>query len=66
VRDGVFTTCRCGGVKPTWSVASEETDVTLGGFGTARHARFRLWDVPVLYVPRLVFPAATERQSEEC
>lgn len=64
VRDGVFTTCRCGGVeKPTWSVASEETDVTLGGFGTARHARFRLWDVPVLYVPRLVFPAATERQS---
>jgi LPS-assembly protein len=63
-RDGTFTTCRCGGLeKPTWSVASDDTDVTLGGFGSARHARFRLLDVPVLYVPRLVFPAATERQS---
>jgi len=62
--DGVFTTCRCGGLeKPTWTISSAETDVTLGGLGTARDARFHLLDVPVLYLPRLVFPAAAERQS---
>ncbi|HWP67221.1 MAG TPA: LPS assembly protein LptD, partial [Candidatus Limnocylindria bacterium] len=62
--DGVFTTCRCGGLEaPTWSVSTAEADVTLGSYGTARDARFHLLDVPVLYLPRLVFPAATERQS---
>jgi len=62
--DGVFTTCRCGGIeKPTWSVSGAEAEVTLGGFGTAREARFHLLDVPILYLPRLVFPASTERQS---
>lgn len=62
--EGTFTTCRCGGLeKPSWSVSSDHTDVTLGGFGSARSARFHLRDVPVLYLPQLVFPAATERQS---
>jgi LPS-assembly protein len=63
-RDATFTTCRCGGVeRPTWTVTGDEAEVTLGSFGTARNARFRLLDVPILYVPRLAFPAATERQS---
>jgi LPS-assembly protein len=62
--NGTFTTCRCGGLeKPTWSVSSARTDVTLGSYGTARDARFHLRDVPVLYLPQLVFPAATQRQS---
>jgi LPS-assembly protein len=62
--DGFFTTCRCGGLeKPSWSLGGEETEVTLGTFGQARGATFRVKDVPVLYFPRLAFPAATERQT---
>jgi hypothetical protein len=64
VRDGVFTTCRCGGLdKPSWSIAGKETDVTLGGIGIVKDATFRVQDVPVAWVPWLAFPANTERQS---
>ena len=64
IRDGVFTTCRCGGVeRPSWSIAASEMDVTLKGIGVAKHAKFRVNDVPVLYVPYLLFPANTDRQT---
>jgi LPS-assembly protein len=64
VANGVFTTCRCGGLeKPSWSIASRQTDVELEGAGVARGVTFRVKDVPVLYVPYLIFPANTERQS---
>jgi LPS-assembly protein len=64
IRDGVFTTCRCGGVeRPSWSIEAESTDVTMGGTGVAKHAKFRINDTPVLYFPYLLFPANTDRQS---
>jgi LPS-assembly protein len=64
IRDGVFTTCRCGGVeRPPWSIAAESTDVTVGGVGIAKHAKFRINDTPVLYFPYLLFPANTDRQT---
>lgn len=64
VRNGVFTTCRCGGLeKPSWSIAGRETDVTLNGTGVVRDATFRIQDVPVAWVPWMAFPANTERQS---
>jgi len=64
VSDGVFTTCRCGGLeRPSWSLACQETDVTLGSQGSVRGATFRVRDVPVLYLPYLAFPATTERQT---
>ncbi|MFN8543055.1 MAG: LPS assembly protein LptD [Candidatus Binatia bacterium] len=64
VRDGVFTTCQCGGLeRPTWSIAAKETEVELDGRGVAKHATFRLKDLPVLYFPYFVFPANTTRQS---
>jgi LPS-assembly protein len=64
LRDGVFTTCRCGGLeRPSWSLACDDTDIELGSYGTVRGATFRVKDVPVLHVPFLVFPATTERQS---
>jgi LPS-assembly protein len=64
VADGIFTTCRCGGLeRPSWSIAGRETDVTLQGAGVVRGMTLRVKDVPVLYVPYLVFPANTERQS---
>jgi LPS-assembly protein len=64
IRDGVFTTCRCGGVeRPSWSIAAESTDVTVGGTGVAKHAKFRINDTPVMYFPYLLFPANTDRQT---
>ena len=64
IRNGVFTTCRCGGVeRPSWSIEAEDTDVTLGGVGVSKDAKFRVNDLPVLYVPYLLFPANTDRQS---
>jgi len=64
VSDGVFTTCRCGGLdRPSWSLACQETDVSLGSYGRVRGATFRIKDVPIVYLPYLVFPATTERQT---
>jgi LPS-assembly protein len=64
VANGVFTTCRCGGLeKPSWSIAGAQTDVKLQGFGVVHGATFRVKDVPVLWVPYLVFPANTTRQT---
>jgi LPS-assembly protein len=64
IRDGVFTTCRCGGIeRPSWTIAAHDTDVTLKGVGIARDATFRVNDVPVLWTPYLIFPANTDRQS---
>jgi hypothetical protein len=64
IRDGVFTTCRCGGIeRPSWTIAARETDIELSGVGVAKGATFRVNDVPVLYMPYLLFPANTDRQS---
>jgi LPS-assembly protein len=62
--NGVFTTCRCGGLeKPPWSIKAAETDVTLGGVGVSRDTTFRVSDVPILYSPYFLFPANTERST---
>ena len=64
VANGVFTSCRCGGLeKPSWSIGGRRTDVNLRGIGTVRSAVFRVKDVPVLWFPYLVFPANTQRQT---
>jgi LPS-assembly protein len=64
VANGVFTTCRCGGLeKPSWSIGGSQTDVKLQGWGLVRGATFRIKDVPVLWVPYLAFPANTTRQT---
>jgi LPS-assembly protein len=64
ITNGVFTTCRCGGIeRPSWTIAAQETDITVGGVGVAKGATFRVNDVPVLYTPYLLFPVNTERQS---
>lgn len=64
IDDGVFTTCRCGGLeRPSWSLACGRTDVRIGGVGLARGARFQVKDVPILWLPVLPFPANTDRQT---
>ncbi len=60
-RDCKITTC--DGARPAWSLTASEVKVTVEGYGTAKHAAFRIKDVPVLYFPYFIFPAKTKRQS---
>jgi len=60
-KDCKITTC--DGERPAWSLTASEVKVTLEGYGTAKHAAFRIKDVPVLYFPYFIFPAKTKRQT---
>ncbi len=61
VERGSVTTC--DGDRPDWIITSRTLKVTVEGYGTASHAVLRAHDLPVLYVPYIVFPAKTKRQT---
>ncbi|OEU77664.1 MAG: hypothetical protein BA869_09930 [Desulfuromonadales bacterium C00003107] len=61
VENGTFTSC--DGPKPSWKFTARELDVTLGGFAWAKHVKFHIYDVPILYLPVFGYPVQTERQS---
>ncbi len=58
---GSFTTC--DGTPPDWSFHGRKVDITLGGYAKAEEVTFRVRDVPILYVPYLIYPVKTERQT---
>ena len=53
----------CDGDRPDWQIQSRELNVTVDGYGTLRDGKFLVKDVPVLYIPYLLFPAKKTRQS---
>lgn len=53
----------CNGETPSWSIAGAEVKVTIKGYGTIKHATFRVRRIPVFYWPYLIFPAKTDRQT---
>ena len=53
----------CDGDKPAWSISGSEVKVTVEGYGTVKHAAFRIRGMPLLYVPYMIFPAKTKRQT---
>ncbi|OAG13201.1 hypothetical protein CC77DRAFT_1068086 [Alternaria alternata] len=61
ITDASATTC--DGDVPDWRFMSRELDVTIDGYGTMKHGRFLLRDVPVFYIPFMLFPVKTSRQS---
>ena len=63
IENGTFTTCHCDEGAPSWSISGEQLGVTLGGYGTLRGGTFKVLDVPIIYIPRAVFPVQRERQS---
>jgi LPS-assembly protein len=56
-----FTTC--DGENPSWHFRTSDLRITVDGYGVAKHGRFHLGPVPVLYTPYLTFPAKRTRQS---
>jgi len=61
VSDGTFTTCE--GERPSWKFGAKDFRVTLGGYARASHVLFYIRDIPVLYIPYIVYPAKTDRES---
>jgi LPS-assembly protein len=63
-RNGSFTTCRCPeeGRDP-WTIEADEADLEIDGYGTARNTTFEVLGVPVLWLPWMIYPLLTERQT---
>ena len=60
--DSTYTTCL--GDVPDWQlVASEITISTQENIGRIYHAKIRVFDVPVLYVPYFSFPVTNKRKT---
>ena len=58
-----ITMTTCDGPDPDWRITGKGLQVTLEGYGFARHAALWAGKVPVLYTPYLIFPAKRKRQS---
>lgn len=61
ILDGTFTTC--DGEVPSWKFGAERVDVTIEGYARAKNAIFYLKDIPSFYVPYILYPVKTERES---
>lgn len=62
---GVFTTCRCPdkNARDPWRIRARQADLDVGGYGTVRDATFDVLGVPVAWLPWLIVPLRTERQT---
>lgn len=61
IKKGFFTTC--DGQVPSWKFGASELDVTREEYAVGKNAVFYIKDIPVFYLPYIVYPVATERQS---
>ena len=62
--DGHFTPCACpDDERPPWAIAASESKFEVEGYGTARNARFEVLGVPVVWLPWMIYPVKTKRQS---
>lgn len=57
------TVTTCDGDTPDWRIAGSELDLTIDGYGILRNGRFLAKDYTVFYMPYLIFPAKTTRQT---
>jgi lipopolysaccharide assembly outer membrane protein LptD (OstA) len=63
IENGEFTTCQCGSGAPSWSIAGKSIDITLDGYGLIDDAKFKILDMPILYLPKFSFSAKKTRQT---
>lgn len=61
VQDAVATTC--DGPDPAWRLTGQELNVTIDGYGTLKNGAFYAGKVPILYLPYMIFPVKTTRQT---
>lgn len=53
----------CDGPNPDWKITGRKLQVTIEGYGTLSHAALWAKQLPILYVPYMVFPVKLKRQS---
>jgi lipopolysaccharide assembly outer membrane protein LptD (OstA) len=65
MRSGGLTSCRCPEEddREPWRIEAGTADLELGGYGTARNAELDVLGVPVAWLPWILFPVKTERES---
>src|SRR2546428_9282670 len=64
LEDVSFTTCSVlEGERTPWQFKADKAELETEGFLYARHVRFCILDVPVLYMPAVLFPAKRERAT---
>jgi len=64
VQAGVFTTCRCPeGERDPWRIKARKGDVRMGGYATTQNSTIDILGVPVIWLPWMIFPVKTERES---
>lgn len=62
LQDSSFTTCP--GDTPAWQLKAARIEIDENSdFGEAWHARFELFDIPVLYLPYFNFPISDARKT---
>ncbi len=59
--DGEYTTCK--DCPESWSFAARDMDVTFDGYAFMNDVYLKVKDIPTVYVPYLVVPVKTRRQS---
>ncbi|MFO7986590.1 MAG: LPS assembly protein LptD [Desulfatiglandaceae bacterium] len=61
IQDCSVTTC--DGDNPDWRITGSKVRVTIEGYGTIKKAAFRVRGLPIVYIPYMIFPAKTRRQT---
>lgn len=64
IEDASFTSCSTlEGETAPWRFKAEKAELDVEGFLYARHVKFCILDVPVFYLPAVLFPAKRERAT---
>ena len=64
LEDASFTTCSVlEGERTPWQFKADKADLEVEGFLHARNVLFCILDVPVMYLPAVLFPAKRERAT---
>jgi len=53
----------CNGEVPDWQITGQDLNVTIEEYGTLKHGALWAKNIPVFYVPYLIFPVKLKRQS---
>ena len=61
VLDGTITTCDAE--NPPWLISASVIDVEVEGYAVARHPLLKIKNIPVMYLPAIILPVKTKRQT---
>ncbi len=59
--DGEYTTCK--DCPASWRVTGKTIDITANSYARLSHVFFKISDAPTVYLPYLIFPVKTKRQT---